>query len=262
MTKDFDIASAQYDTAFTFSKIGKAQRQMVFKYLNPIITKNKKISILELNCGTGEDAIQFARLGHNVLATDISEGMINVANAKSHSKNLQFKTQDINTLEQTNFNETFDFIFSNFGGFNCLSKEQVRKFFKTASTLLSLNGKIVLVIMPKHCLWERFYFTLKGESKKANRRNTNQSISVNVEGVEVNTWYHNPEDIVAAAVTDFSISQIKPIGLAIPPSYLENSVLTNKLFMSFYKGIDYLLTNSYWSKYADHFLIELTKTSK
>ena len=33
-------------------------------------------------------------------------------------------------------------------------------------------GKIVLVVMPKHCLWERFYFTLKGYLKKANRRNT------------------------------------------------------------------------------------------
>ena len=83
MTEDFDIASAQYDTAFTFSKIGKAQRKMVFKYLNPILTQRQKLSILELNCGTGEDAIRFAQLGHHVLATDISEGMINVAKAKA-----------------------------------------------------------------------------------------------------------------------------------------------------------------------------------
>ena len=261
MIKDFDIASAQYDTSFTFSKIGKAQRQMVFKYLNPIINRNKKLSILELNCGTGEDAIQFARLGHHVLATDISEGMINVANAKSHSKNLTFKIQDINTLNQTHFNEKFDFIFSNFGGFNCLSKEQIGNFFKTASTLLSVNGKIVLVIMPKHCLWERLYFTLKGNKKKAKRRNTIKSIPVNVEGVNVNTWYHNPEDIVSLEETNFSVNRINPIGLAIPPSYLENSFVANKLLMSFYKGIDHLVTSSYWSKYADHFLIELTKTS-
>lgn len=261
MTKDFDIASAQYDTVFTFSKIGKAQRKMVFKYLNPIINQNKKLSILELNCGTGEDAVQFARLGHKVLATDISEGMINVANAKSHSENLEFKTQDINSLHQSNFKHRFDFIFSNFGGFNCLSKEQIGDFFKTASTLLSPNGKIVLVIMPRHCLWERLYFNLKGDRKKATRRNTNQSIPVNVEGVSVNTWYHNPKDIVALAEEAFSIDQIKPIGLTIPPSYLENSVVANKLFMTFYKGIDQLLTHSYWSKYADHFLIELTKTS-
>ncbi len=261
MTKDFDIASAQYDTVFTFSKIGKVQRKMVFKYLNPIINQNKKLSILELNCGTGEDAIQFARLGHKVLATDISEGMIGVANTKSHSKNLTFKTQDINTLNQSDFKDKFDFIFSNFGGFNCLSQQQIGDFFKTALNLLNTKGKIVLVIMPKHCLWERLYFTLKGHLKKANRRNTNDSLPVNVEGIQVDTWYHNPRDIENLSGNNFISDRIKPIGLTIPPSYLENSFLANKLFISIYKGFDYLLTHSSWSKYADHFLIELTKKS-
>lgn len=261
MTKDFDIAAAQYDTTFTFSKIGKAQRAMVYKYLNPIIQKKEKLSILELNCGTGEDAIQLARLGHNVLATDISEGMINVAKAKSHSKNLQFQTQDINTLNRTHFKKEFDVIFSNFGGFNCISQQQIKEFFQTASNLLNPNGKIVLVIMPKHCLWERLYFILKGDLKRANRRNTNEAIPVNVEGVYVNTWYHNPESIVSSCANNFNVDDIKPVGLAIPPSYLENSFLSNRLFISIYKGIDYLFTSSYWSKYADHFLIELTKIS-
>ena len=38
MLKDFDIASANYDTAFTFSNIGKAQRSIVLKYLDPIVS--------------------------------------------------------------------------------------------------------------------------------------------------------------------------------------------------------------------------------
>ena len=68
MLNDFDIASTQYDAIFTFSNIGKAQRGMVFKYLNPLINQSKKLSVLELNCGTGEDAIRFAKLKHDVIA--------------------------------------------------------------------------------------------------------------------------------------------------------------------------------------------------
>ena len=95
MLSDFDIAAQHYDTNFTFSKIGKAQRKMVFRYLNSIINNNNKLSILELNCGTGEDAIHLNKMGHNVVATDISEEMIKTAKAKTHSKNIIFKVQNM-----------------------------------------------------------------------------------------------------------------------------------------------------------------------
>ncbi|WP_299120807.1 class I SAM-dependent methyltransferase [uncultured Winogradskyella sp.] len=259
MPNDFDIASTKYDTTFTFSNIGKAQRHMVFKYLNPILNQGKKLSILELNCGTGEDAIHFAKLNHNVLATDISEGMIKVARAKTNSKNLIFKTQDINTITTNTFKTKFDFIFSNFGGLNCLSKAELDLFFKKAHKLLNPEGKIVLVIMPKHCLWERLYFILKGSFKKANRRKTNEKVIANVDGVAVKTWYYNPEEIVSLNASQYATNNIKPIGLAIPPSYLENSFLAKKPFLSIFKSIDAVITGSYWAKYADHFLIELKK---
>lgn len=259
MLNDFDIASSEYDIAFTFSNIGKAQRHMVFKYLNTIINQSKKLSVLELNCGTGEDAIHFAKLGHDVLATDISEGMINVAKAKPNSSNLTFKTQDINSINENSFNKKFDLIFSNFGGFNCLSKIEIDLFFKTAIKLLNPEGKIVLIIMPKHCLWEQLYFTLKGNLKNAKRRNTNESIFANVESVNVKTWYYNPKEIVSLTEAFYTIKKIKPIGLTIPPSYLENSFLAKKPFLSLFKSIDTIITGSFWAKYADHFLIELKK---
>jgi len=259
MPNDFDIASSQYDTNFTFSNIGKAQRRMVFKYLKPIVNETKKLSILELNCGTGEDAIRFAKLDHTVLATDISEGMIKVAKAKTNSKNLTFRTLDINSINENTFSTTFDFIFSNFGGFNCLSKTELDLFFKKAAKLLNPGGKIVLIIMPKHCLWERLYFTIKGDFKNAKRRNTKSNITANVEGVAVKTWYYNPEEIVSLTASQYDTNTIRPIGITIPPSYLENSFLAKKPFMIIFKSIDAIITGSYWAKYADHFLIELTK---
>lgn len=259
MPKDFDSASKNYDTAFTFSNIGKAQRQMVYKYLYDILVQDKKLSVLELNCGTGEDAKHFAELGHNVKATDISEGMISVSKAKCHLDNLEFSILDINTIDETTFEKKFDFIFSNFGGFNCLSKNEIDLFFKTATKILNPEGKIVLVIMPKYCLWEQLYFTLKGRYKKAKRRKTNQSVVANVEGASVNTWYYNPKEIVSLTEAYYTTHKIKPIGLTIPPSYLENSFLAKKSFLSIFKSIDTVFTGSFWAKYADHFLIELKK---
>ncbi|WP_298419111.1 class I SAM-dependent methyltransferase [uncultured Kordia sp.] len=259
MHSDFDIAASQYDSIFTYSNIGKAQRKLVFKYINPIIKQEKKRSILELNCGTGADAIEFAKLNHDVIATDISSGMIEKAKAKAHPENVTFKVQDINTITKDTFNKKFDFIFSDFGGLNCLSKKQLTTFLETSTGLLNPKGKLVMIIMPKHCLWERLYFNLKGDRIKANRRNTNKSVIANVDGVGVETWYFNPKEIIELAPSNYTKGLIKPIGLTIPPSYLENSFLAKTPFLSIFKGLDSILTHSSLAKYADHFLIELQK---
>ncbi|QHI38131.1 Ubiquinone biosynthesis O-methyltransferase [Kordia antarctica] len=257
MHSDFDVAAPLYDDIFTYSNIGKAQRKLVFKYINPIISQEKKLSILELNCGTGADAISFAAMNHDVIATDISEGMIAIAKAKNHPKNLEFKVQDINTITENTFDKKFDLIFSDFGGINCLSHEQLHDFIKKTSDLLLPNGKLVLVLMPKNCLWERFYFTLKGDKTKANRRNTTKSVVANVDGVGVETWYYNPQDISAIANKFYTTKKIKPIGVTIPPSYLEQSFVAKFPMLNIFKGLDSILTASALAKYADHFLIEL-----
>jgi len=262
MKTDFDLSARQYDTVFTFSEIGKAQRNRVFNHLNPLLNQGVKLSILELNCGTGADAIAFGNLGHHVIATDISEGMINTANAKVHPDNVTFQVQDINTLTRNSFDKKFDVIFSNFGGLNCLSKNQLAAFLEKSVDLLNPNGKLIMVIMPKNCFWERTYFTLKGELEKAKRRNTNESVIANLDGVGIETWYYNPEDIILLTNKLYTLENVTPIGLTIPPSYLEKSILAQKPLLSIFKSIDNIITSSFWARYADHFLIELTKNQQ
>ncbi len=257
MTNDFDVASNYYDKTFTYSKIGLAQRSVVYKNTTALFSTEKKLNILELNCGTGYDAINFAKKGHQIIATDISEGMINVAKSKNDLTNLEFKTQDINQITHKTFQKPFDVIFSNFGGLNCLSLEELDRFLKATPELLTKKGKLFLVIMPKKCLWERIYFTLKGDLKKAKRRLTDSFVTAYVDTIAVKTWYYNPQDIINSCAIHYNVNNIKPIGLCIPPSYLENSWLTTKGPLSLFKGLDNMLTHKRFAKYADHFLIEL-----
>lgn len=259
MHSDFDVAAPQYDVIFTYSNIGKAQRKLVFNHIDPIIQQEKKLSILELNCGTGVDAIEFAKRNHHVIATDISTRMIEVAKAKAHPNTVEFKVQDINTITESTFDHKFDLIFSNFGGLNCLSAKQLQVFFDTSAKLLAPHGKMAVVLMPKNCLWERLYFTLKGEPKKATRRNTTESVVANVDGAGVATWYYNPQDIYALVKKHFTVQKVKPIGLTIPPSYLERSFVAKFPMLTIFKGMDSILTASSLAKYADHFLMIMEK---
>lgn len=258
MQSDFDIAALSYDKSFTNTSIGKAQRTLVHHHLKDVLYKKKNQHILELNCGTGEDASYFDKLEHTVVATDVSKNMVVVAKQKNIDSTIEFKQMDINKISQQKFSKKFDVIFSNFGGFNCLSSLEIKNFFSSTKQLLTKNGKIVLVIMPKKTAWEKLYFSLKGNFKEANRRNTTKSIKANVDGVLVNTWYYNPKEIVKFA-SDFSVVKTKPVGLFIPPSYLQKSFLGNTFIVAVLKRLDFIFSSSFLANYADHFYIELQK---
>ena len=80
----FDELANSYDADFTSSVIGRMQRKRVWTVLTPLLNEaSRSLNILEINCGTGEDALQLAGLGHRVIATDASEAMISLAREKA-----------------------------------------------------------------------------------------------------------------------------------------------------------------------------------
>jgi len=158
------------------------------------------------------------------------------------------------------FEHQFDMIFSNFGGLNCINIRNLKHFFHTTDLILKENGTLALVLMPKKCLWERFYFSSKGNIKKAFRRNTSTSVSAHVDGTIVPTWYYNPKQIIEMTKDKYTVEMVKPIGFMIPPSYLEPFFKNKGRILSFLGWLDQKLTYFSWlSPYADHFIIILKK---
>lgn len=257
MSNDFDTHAQNYDVVFTHSSIGKAQRDRVYAYLEDQLNTTTSLRVLELNCGTGEDANYLHQKGHHVIATDISTEMLAVA--KKKHPDVTFEQLDITTITPTTFDKKFDVIFSNFGGLNCISATQLQNFITTSEALLTPRGKLIMVIMPKNTLWERFYFSLKFQFKKAFRRNTKEAIYAHVEGVQVPTWYYNPKDVYAFAKAYTGSTHIKPIGIAIPPSYLEPYFKNKPHFMKLLITLESWFQHPFWAKYADHFLISFEK---
>ncbi len=198
MKADFDIAASDYDQTFTHTIIGKIQRDMVWEYLQKKLPWEKPLRILELNCGTGEDAIFLANMGHEVLATDISTHMLEVCKAKVKQAGLEnqitIRRLDMTKLSELVFTEKFDLIFSNFGGLNCLPPQDLKKLFTAVKNRLSPSGKLIAVIMPDFCLIESLYFATKRASKKIFRRRTKSFLSVNINGVPIKTWYYSPAE--------------------------------------------------------------------
>jgi ubiquinone/menaquinone biosynthesis C-methylase UbiE len=259
MKADFDKAAQNYDTSFTNSVIGKLQRNLVYEQLQKIIKEKEPKTILEINCGTGEDAIWLVKQKIEVIATDISSSMIEIGKRKSNIENLTFIQLDINQIASDFLTKNFDLLFSNFGGLNCLSLSEMTAFFKNASQILSPKGQLVLVIMPKRALWEQFYFLLKLDFKNVFRRKK-EFVIANVDDEKVATFYYNPKDIVNLANANFEIKRLKPIGFFVPPSYLEPFFKNKPKLISFLNTLEQKVKNLSWlSKYADHYIIILEK---
>ena len=274
----FDAVAADYDRQFSETRTGRRQREAVWRLAAPFLPKNG--AVLELNCGTGEDAVWLAGQGCRVLATDISEKMVAVATEKIRRAGLetqvQFQISSIENLKenlpQTNpqsvipvrpaggRNPQFDLVFSNFGGFNCLSPENLAKTDASLASLLSENGRFLAVVMGRFCIWESLYFLMKGRWKTAFRRRRRSPVAARLDdSTSVPTFYFSP-DKFARFFPSFDVEMVRPVGVFLPPSYLDPFFFQRK---SWLPRLDFLEKklghHPFLAGLADHFLIVLKK---
>lgn len=256
----FDSAAVSYDTDFTFTQTGLLQRERVYHFLTKYLSADSSAKILEINCGTGEDALWLARKSYSVTATDASFKMIETANKKRQKNNfdnLKFEVCAFETLTSQYQKENFDLIFSNFGGLNCVDENDLKKLAKDFSTLLKPNGKFIAVVMGRNCAWEIIYFMLKLKFKSAFRRSSKKGVMANVGTSLQETFYYSPEDIKSIFNSHFAVLSANPIGFALPPSYLDGFFRNKKILLKLLQRIERMLSFSFLSNFGDHFFIVL-----
>lgn len=256
MKKQFFNSSANvYDDQFTNSTIGKHQRKRVYAILQETGALNNTKEIFELNCGTGFDAEFFFKKGHSVTATDASEKMIEQCKS-SRSSGIHFYQLGIQSAENDQALANANFVFSNFGGLNCLNKEELKVFIDMLSRKLKTNAQLAFIIMPKHCFWETIYFLLKRKWSKLDRRNTKKAKVVIVNGEEVPTFYHSPSELINLLHHDFTVSTLRPIAFFLPPSYMEPFFSKRAWLLDILNKFECLFSK--WSRLAnwsDHYMI-------
>jgi len=262
MREAFDHIATAYDEVFTTSATGQLQRDHVRGYLTGVMPQMKGSSILELNCGTGEDAVWFGIRGFDVVATDISPEMLKVTQKKAQQFSLEqyISTQrlDVNSFGDAVFSRKFDLVFSNFGGLNCIDPETMSRFFHELPNILNPGGRFIGVIMPKFCTWETLFFLYKLQFGQAFRRLTSKAVMANLHGVSLKTWYYRPSDIQERSLGNFKLVGLRPLGIVLPPSYLENFFRSRRGWLGRLNVLEKRMSGApVFSGMADHFIIDL-----
>ena len=262
MQAPFDLLAENYDVDFTETAIGRMQRSQVIKYLDSLEFKNQETKILEINCGTGTDALYFSKRGLTITATDISGKMVAIAAKKAAMEQQKIRTLQCNMLDIGNVfkNEEFDLIFSNFGGLNCISPKDHQLFAEAIHHLLKPGGQLIGVIMPRFCLWDSFYFFSKLKFRSGVRRWYVKEMRITFKETSFPIWYYNPRKFSEFFNNKLKIRSIKPIGLFVPPSYLNGFFSRHPWLLKVLGKMDSWVGNFSWfSAFADHYLINLIK---
>ncbi|HKP31997.1 MAG TPA: class I SAM-dependent methyltransferase [Chitinophagaceae bacterium] len=217
----FGKQSAVFDELYSGNTIIQYKRERVRSHLYDLLAPDS--NILELNAGTGEDAMWFAQQGHTVHATDISEGMQKVAREKITSAgledNVSFELCSFTQLQNLQNKGPYDAIFSNFAGLNCTG--ELNKVLASFKKLLKPGGTVTLVILPKFCLWESLLL-FKGKFKTATRRLfAKNGRNSRVEGEHFKCWYYNPSYVINKLKNDFELVKLEGLCTFVPPSYIE-----------------------------------------
>ena len=255
-TKAFSKQAAHFDEYNAINCITQYCRKEIYKIAEQHLAPNS--SILELNCGTGIDAIYFSK-NHRVLATDGATGMIEALNKKisdneiTDIQSMQISFDQLDKLGK----QKFDFIFSNVGGLNCT--ENLADVIKKLPALLKENGKIMLVIMPPICFWEHLH-VLSFNFKLAFRRWKKAGARASVEGVEFKTFYYSPERICRIVKKELKVVYLQGLCNVMPPEYMYNHLKNHPFAFNLLAKADRFVNRFFpFNKTGDYFVIVLEK---
>ncbi len=259
----FEHIASPYDSIYAYSPISLLQRKHVWLYIQTILPQLRGFEMLELNCSASEDAVLFADGELNIMATDISSETLRVTEKKAEHISIQSGISshhflDLESLNENLFDKKFDLVFSNFGGVNSINPAALKSLFRKLPQLLNPGGRFIGVVMPRYCAWEMMFFLLRFQFKKAFRRLTSQDSPDETPGSVGKTWYYRPAQLKAWSRDNFRVVSLKPVGVALPPAYLERFFSLKRRWLLKLNGIERKLGESAaLSGISDNYIIDL-----
>ena len=259
-TKDsFNKISDSFDEEDNQNAILQWMRNTVYEIYLSYFKKGDKL--LELNAGTGIDAVYLASKGIKILATDISDEMI----SKLKEKIIKLKLQEMIGVETLSFGEInnidqkgFDGAISNFGGLNCIN--DFEKLSESLGERIKSGGKFIAVVMNSFCPWEIFYYLLKLDPANAFRRFNKEGIEANLSEFKIKSFYFFPGEFADRFSKYFEIEKIYSHGLFTPPPYMFGIYNRAKPLVKTFMKLDNFTKGIFPLNLAgDHFIIVLKR---
>lgn len=252
----FSRTAEKYDSFAEDHPNQTRMRDKVYAHIQRFIRAGMRI--LELNCGTGADAVELAKRGYSVHATDISPGMLE----RLQDKVKRFDLNDKITIQSCSFTELdkiknapFDAVFSNLGGLNCIP--DLSPVIAQLPHVLRPNGLVTWTLMPPVCLWEMAEI-FRGHPRLAFRRFSKNGTRAHLEGLYFTVHYFTPKQVLRWFGAEYDCLAIEGLSVLTPTAESKNFA---KRFPRLYRTLslldDFLAPLPPWRGWGDFFLITM-----
>ena len=200
----FDALAASYDSRFGASPSGRLSRFRLAERVTSAISHSSRV--LDVGCGTGEDALWLARVGHTVHGIDPSSAMVETAAAKAAraGSSATFARGSIESFGGAG--ASFDVVLSNFGAMNCAS---LSAWSLIVPNLLRSGGRGVVVLLGAHPL---------PDVVRTGRASTLRIRAAPVRVGEGSTTveYASVSEVVTALRRTCTIERVEAVGCLVP----------------------------------------------
>lgn len=243
----FSRTAAKYDSFAEDHPHLTRMRNKVYDHVTCYVPRGARI--LELNAGTGTDAVQLAQRGYTVHATDIAPGMLNRLREKVDTLGLQASV----TMEEQSFlylenikGAPFDAVFSDLGGLNCIP--DLTPVIRQLPKILKAGGIVTWVLMPHVCLWEMAEI-FRGNFSLAFRRFSRGSVRANLEGLNFDVYYFSPREVIQWFGDNFELFALEGLSVLTPTAESKNFA---KSYPGLYRILSWLddKLSSHWPWYG------------
>ena len=211
----FDSVAATYDAGFDAGERTRRLRNLIHSLIGSLATPSSHI--LDINCGTGTDAIALAAMGHSVVGLDISPLMIKEAKTKSSGMSqVHFLEGSYRALDSLGIKD-FDLVLSNFGGLNCAP--DMAELGVQAAHVLNPGGLFVAVVMPPVSLWDIGSKCARGQFFNAARRAWTGRATAEFDRTSFRVYYHSPSDLTKSLRPNFRRIDLVGLNIFSPPPH-------------------------------------------
>jgi SAM-dependent methyltransferase len=250
----FDALAARYDRAFTDTTVGRWMRSAVWRRSDALFAPGSHV--LEINCGTGEDAVHLAGRGVRVTATDAAPAMVAEAQAKVTRAGVAGLV-DVQPLPIESIDARlgpFDGLLSNFGGLNCVTDLPAAM---AGLAAVLRRGAPALVCLMGPCVpWEWAWFLGHGDTRKAFRRL--RPGGARWRGLTIR--YPTVAAVRKACAPAFRITRVAALGAVMPPPFAETWAVEHPRLAGCCRDVERRLETCWplpWL--ADHVIVELER---
>jgi ubiquinone/menaquinone biosynthesis C-methylase UbiE len=216
----FDSVAADYDGPRGNNALIQDMRRTMWASLDQVFAPGSRL--IDLGCGTGLDAVRMASCGHDIVATDVSAGMLARTRARADREGLtqRVDTQRIGAHELDLLEGRFDGAYSNLGPLNCVP--ELEAVARGCARLIKSRGAMVVTVIGRLCPWEIFHYARRGRWSRVRVRFARNIVPVGMNHHTIWTRYYTPREFFRPFAHDFALEHFRGLCVFAPPPYLSS----------------------------------------